>query len=237
MRLLACAIVCAMFAQGCTSEKPSYNKLSEKEMESKWELLFDGSTTKNWHLYNKPDATNSAWVPKNGILRCSDDPTLERGDLVTDKSYENYQLEFDWQIDAGGNSGVFINVNEQPTIPTAWASGPEYQLLGKGHHDESKPMKLSGCLYGFSPQLNKVDLKPDGQWNHTKIVQKDGQVSFYLNDKLTASQLMKGAEWQSKVDSSGFNKFPSFGKQVYGKIALQNWEKGASFKNIKILKL
>lgn len=79
-----------------------------------WILLFDGKTTNGWHGYNK-DGVPAVWLAKDGELQC--DPTkrteLEVTDLVTDQAYENYELRFEWKISEGGNSGVFINVQEK----------------------------------------------------------------------------------------------------------------------------
>lgn len=213
------------------------NQLSAEELASGWKLLFDGTTLNGWHIYNQPDSVKNAWTVSDGSLYCLSDSELLRGDLVTDSEFENYELQFDWTIEDGGNSGIFINVDEQDDIPTAWASGPEYQLLGKGHHDESKPMKLSGCFYNFSPQSTATATKPAGEWNHSRIIQKNGNISFYLNGNLTAQQDMKSVDWPKKIKDAGFDKFAKFGQKTKGHFALQSWEKSARFKNIKILAL
>ncbi|QHS59233.1 3-keto-disaccharide hydrolase [Chitinophaga agri] len=212
------------------------NTLSGKETADGWQLLFDGKTTHGWHLYNRGDKP-SQWEVKDGALVCSPGPGKELGDLVTDSSYSNYDLTFDWKISVDGNSGVFVNVTERADIPTAWASGPEYQLLEQSHHDYVIENKRPGCLYGFSPQLNKATPKPAGEWNQSEIKQENGKVSFYLNGVLTAEQDFNTQQWKDAVANSGFKVFPEFGKQTSGKIALQDWNKGIAFKNIKLRKL
>ena len=115
------------FLLSCSEKKVGNNELSNEEKEEGWTLLFDGKTTAGWHLYNKAKIP-STWMVKNAELYCNPDTVgIEHGDLVSDKVYKNFDLKFDWKISKAGNSGVFINVIEQDTIPTAWASGPEYQ--------------------------------------------------------------------------------------------------------------
>lgn len=218
------------------SETPKDNTLSSREAKDGWQLLFDGQTTKGWHLYNQGTIA-SAWEAKDGELHCIPAGEKEHGDLVTDKKFQNFELKFDWKISKEGNSGVFINVLERPDIPTAWASGPEYQLLETSHHDYDKETKRSGCLYSFSPQVNKADLKPLEEWNSSEIRQKDGKVEFYLNGKLTAQQDFNTQEWKDAVANSNFKSFPEFGKHTNGQVALQDWNKGIAFKNIKIKEL
>jgi hypothetical protein len=198
------------------------NMLSKKEKADGWQLLFDGHSTAGWHLYNSATPF-TVWKVKDGELFCDPLDKTGPGDLVTDKEYKNYDLKFDWKLPKGGNSGVFVNVVERKDIPTGWASGPEYQLLGDANPDYAKPQSRSGCLYGFSPQKNPVKTKAADTWNHSEIKQQDGKVKFYLNGVLTAEENFSSKSWADKVAKSHFSKFPEFGKHINGHIALQDW--------------
>src|ERR1700738_3891536 len=59
----------------------------------KWETLFDGKTFKGWHLYGKNYAGNCWHVEQNALhlLPCQDESS--QGDLVTDKIFENFDLQ------------------------------------------------------------------------------------------------------------------------------------------------
>lgn len=219
----------------CNSPKLKDNELSGQEKEQGYQLLFDGKTLNGWHLYNQGNVS-SGWVASDGELRCLPGTDARHGDLVTDQDFENYELSFDWKISKEGNSGVFINVLERPDIPTAWASGPEYQLLEKSHHDYDKEMKRAGCLYNFSPQLNSAEVKLPNEWNHSVIKQQNGKIEFMLNGIITAKEDFNSIHWKKAVANSNFKNFPEFGKQLKGRIALQDWNKGIAFKNIKIKK-
>ncbi|KPM47086.1 3-keto-disaccharide hydrolase [Jiulongibacter sediminis] len=222
-------------------EEAGPNTLSEIEMEEGWTLLFDGKTTDGWHLYNAGDVPSAWIVTENGELYCKPD-TFEvvHGDLLTDKSYSNFEMKFNWKISEAGNSGVFINVQEDEAYPTAWTTGPEYQLLDNlGIHAEylHDSTHWAGCLYGFQKNLNTVIAKPAGEWNESMIKQENGRVQFWLNGVKTADQDLTGKEWKEKVANSNFKTFEAFGAATSGHIALQDWAKGVSFQNLKIREL
>ncbi len=255
LRILFIPLLCICYLSSCKTDQKAdtqswrtkklakenevHNQLLDIEKEQGWTLLFDGESLKGWHLYNKPDSTEfSAWEVRDGVLFCNaTDETKVFGDLVTDFEYEDYELVFDWQMALRGNGGVFVNVQESNEFTTTYQTGPEYQLLDPNHSDTKTPLKRPGCLWGLSPQLNTVEARATGQWNTTKIVQKDGEIEFYLNGKLTAKEDLTSSDWKRKVAASNFKDLPNFGKATHGKIALQNWYFESWFRNMKIRKL
>lgn len=218
---------------GCGAEKVSPNQLTTTEKNDGWELLFDGSTLNGWHIYNK-GIVPSAWAAVNGELLCQTGGDYLHGDLVYDKEFENYELKFEWKISEGGNSGLFINVVEAPELPTAWASGPEYQLLDFAHQDFEVLTKKTGGIFGFPWQNTKAVMKPAGEWNQSSIHQLNGKVEFYLNGVLATTQDFTSSEWSKMIGETHFKNFPAFGKATKGRIALQDWAKGIAYRNIKI---
>lgn len=242
--ILGCIITLSIWS--CQSKSPETsnsepeikqgNQLSNEEKEEGWKLLFDGSTLDGWHVYNKGKA-ESAWEAVNGELKCNPEKTDDPADLLTDAQYENFEFAFEWKIEEEGNSGVFINVVEKPEIKTAWASGPEYQLLSNSHAEVDVPLKLSGCLYNFFPQKNPAETKSSSEWNQSKIIQLDGKTQFFLNGVLTTEVDFKSQAWADAVANSGFKDYQEFGKSTKGHIALQDWAKGISFRNLKIREL
>ena len=208
--------------------------LSAEELADGWELLFDGKTTQGWHVYNK-GAVASAWKVKDGVLYCdSEDYDSVRGDLVTDRTFRNFDFRFEWNISKEGNSGVFFNVQEAEENPTAWTTGPEFQLLEKSHFDQSQPLKQAGALFGLHPRMNPVQDRSGGEWNQARIVQQNGVVEFYLNGVLTVRQDLNSLEFKQKIAQSNFKTFPHFGQSIEGRLALQDWSKGIAFRSMKI---
>ncbi len=225
------------FSKVYAQEFDANNRLNTDEIAAGWQLLFDGKTTSGWHLYNE-GKIKSAWNVKNGELVC--DPNIEkveRGDLVSDNQYKNFDFSFEWKISEAGNSGVFINVQEAPEFPTAWTTGPEYQLLDNANMPKDYLVDgkhSAGCVYSLSPLLNEVQPKPSGQWNHSRILQQNGVITFWLNGIETGHEDMKTERWKQLIAGSKLGNFPSFGKAIQGKIAFQDWSKGVALRNIKI---
>ena len=228
-------VLSIVFTISCNSGQQE-NKLSDQEQKEGWILLFNGKSLDGWHLYREGD-TKSVWQVKEGELSCNPKNGKEHGDLLTNEEFENFDLTFEWKMGDDGNSGVFINVLEMDSIPATWFSGPEYQLLGNANPDYPVANERSGCLFGLSVQKTPVAIKPVGEWNQSRIKQVNGKVEFYLNGVLTTEEDFKSPSWFDKIKQSGFKDHPEFGKSTKGHIALQDWAKGISFRNIKIKKL
>ncbi|WDF55222.1 3-keto-disaccharide hydrolase [Mucilaginibacter sp. KACC 22063] len=211
------------------------NTLTKQEQKQGWHLLFDGKTTNGWHTYLKPQA-GSAWVVTNGVLEL--DPKGQgRGDLVTDKEYENYELSVDWNISPEGNSGIIFGVHEDSTYRQTYLTGVEMQVLDdKQAEDNKKANHLAGSLYDMkAPSANVA--KPAGEWNTAKIMKNNGHLTFWLNGTKVIDVQMGSPEWQELINNSKFKTWPGFAKYAKGKIALQDHGHKVSFRNVKIKEL
>ena len=74
-----------------------------------WIQLFDGKDLKGWRGYKKPDATGTRWKVEDGLLtipQTGAGDTHGREDLITDATFEQFDLRWEWKISQGGNSGV-----------------------------------------------------------------------------------------------------------------------------------
>lgn len=220
----------------CSESKVPDNQLSEKERSEGWALLFDGISTKGWHVYNH-DSIPSTWTVQQGALVCGPDIRFVHTDLVTDKEYKNFDLKLSWKINKGGNSGVFFNVAEKPENKATWSSGPECQILEASHPDYDVPVKRTGTMFNLTTQKNPIRQNPSTEWNESEIRQKDGHVEFYVNGVLTTEVDLGSQAFADSVAKSNFKNSPDFGKHISGHIALQDWQKAISFKNIKIKEL
>ena len=145
-----------------------------------WISLFDGASVSGLRAYaviDGPDGLPSGrWEIADGTLRTIPGTGT---DLITDASFEDFELEFRWAVSPGGNSGVMIAVHES-TEP-AWTTGPEYQILDDaGHRDGQYPLTTAGSNYGLYAATRGV-VSPAGEWNSTRIVAKGAHVEHWLN--------------------------------------------------------
>jgi len=198
-----------------------------------WTRLFDGKTTNGWHSYMKPSA-GAAWGVKDGVLQL--DPAIKegRGDLVTDGEYENFELSIDWNIAEEGNSGIMFIVKEDKAYDNTYITGPEYQLLDdKKAEDNKQANHLAGSLYDIIAPT-KPSENPAGQWNHTVIRLKNGELTFWLNGVQTVKTHLWDANWTELVSNSKFKDWKGFAEFHKGHISLQDHGHHIAFRNIKI---
>ncbi len=230
------AVFYALFMLACSGGSAKHNILSDKEKKDGWVLLFDGNTMNGWHLFNRGN-TPSAWSVDSSNLVCNPHAkNVKHGDLVTDKVYENFDLKFEWKISQGGNSGLFVNVQERPELGTTFSTGPEYQLLDDKNVEADYLKDLShkaAAIFGVIPN-NSNTIPRSGEWNQSRILQQNGKLTFWLNGVLTVQVDMKSSEWKKLVAASSMRQYPEFGTAVKGHIAVQDWTNGVAFRDIKI---
>jgi azurin len=232
-------VICLVFSVGCAEHQDQQNVLSEQETKDGWKLLFDGKTMNGWHLFNR-GTIPSAWSVDSGDLICNPHAkNVKHGDLVTDKVYQDFDLRFEWKISKAGNSGLFINVQERPDLLNTFSTGPEYQLLDDANVEPDYLKNSShkaAAIFGVIPN-NSNTTPRSGEWNHSRILQQDGKLTFWLSDTLTVQVDLNSPEWKSQVAASSLAKFSEFGAAVRGHIAVQDWTNGVAFRNMKIKEL
>ena len=220
---------------------PQHNKLSAAEVDSGWELLFDGATTAGWRNF-KSDRPGSAWKVVNGSLMLDNSRKVDGniaggGDLSTEEQYQDFEFVMEWKVDEGGNSGVMYYVVESEEYDRPYHTGLEMQILDNLRHPDGRIEKhRSGDLYDLIA-CKFVTANGPNQWNKVRIVSKDGKVSHWLNGYQVVSFEMHTPEWYQLVANSKFKNWEGFGKAKKGHITLQDHGDRVWFRNIKIRQL
>lgn len=228
---------CILFSL-CSIYTMAQNTLTAKEKKEGWKLLFDGKTTTGWRNYNS-NTLGAGWKAVNGTLALDNSVTQreERGDIVTNDEYENFELSLEWKIDSCGNSGIIFNVIEDPKHDATYYTGPEMQVLDNTCHPDAKIEKhQAGDLYDLI-KSKKETVKPAGQWNVSRIISRKGKYEFWLNGTKVVEFTMHTPKWDALVAGSKFKAWPDFGKATKGHIALQDHGDNVWFRNIKIKEL
>ena len=202
------------------------NALTELERAAGWELLFDGQTTKGWRGLGGAPVPPS-WSVRDGCL------VLQRGgggaELVTDRAYGDFELELEWKVTRGANSGIKYRVPEASTS----LLGPEYQILDVAHAESAGPLTSSAALYALRGAENAV-LRPTGAFNHTRIVARKNSLEHWLNGKRVLTMEIGSDEWQRAVAASKFAETPGFGTTPRGLIGLQDHGDEVWFRSIRV---
>lgn len=220
-----------------TTKMPEHlNTLTEAEMKEGWISLFDGKTTKGWHVFqNKSDG--SAWKAVDGTLMFDTLQASGGGDLLTDSTFENYHFSIEWKVSQNGNSGLIFNIQDDPKYEYSWHTGPEMQVLDNSGHPDAKIIKhRAGDLYDLI-SCSKETVKPWGKWNKAEIKLNKGKLDLFLNGTNVVSTTMWDDNWNKLVAGSKFKNMPDFAKFKKGHLALQDHGNQVWFRNIKIKKL
>ncbi len=99
-------------------------------------------TFRGWRSEGMPEG----WHVVEGTLAKQGDVD----DLVTKEEFGNFELELEWKIGKGGNSGVFYRATRE--YDHIYWSGPEYQLLDDANAPEdSSRLTAAGAAYGDLP--------------------------------------------------------------------------------------
>lgn len=228
-------------SNGSWGHKEGVNKLTRQEKAEGWQLLYDGKTTKGWHVYlNKTDG--SAWKSVDGTLML--DPSQKQngkvvggGDIVTDAVYENFHLSLEWKVAQNANSGIIFLVQEDKKYEWPWLTGPEMQVLDNAGHPDAKIIThRAGDLYDLI-SCTRETVKPFGEWNKAEIRYDHGKLDLFLNGEMVVSTTMHDDQWKQMVSKSKFRRMADFGNFTSGRIALQDHGDQIWFRNIKIKKL
>jgi hypothetical protein len=222
----------ALFFSGAqVSSGAEHNTLSQSEIDAGWTLLFDGNNLEKWRTYGS-DNLNDGWVVRDGTLSLARDGA---GDIVTRKTYGNFELTLDWKIAEAGNSGIFILVEESDE--PIYYSAPEIQILDdKRHSDREIDSHRSGSLYDLVASHPSAR-KPQGEWNTIRIRLKGGLLNVWQNAVPTTTVVIGSTTWDTLVTNSKFADWKNFAAKPIGRIGLQDHGDTVWFRNLKIREL
>lgn len=221
---------------GCVSRTATSDSagasMSDVAGSGEWKPLFDGSNASSWRGY-RMDALPGGWRIVDGTLTKTE-PTE---DIVTRDQFGDFELELEWRIGKGGNSGLFYRGTEE--FDKIYFTAPEYQLLDDDNHpDGGSRMTSAGAAFALYPSP-AGHLRPVGEWNRTRIVARGPHVEHWLNGSRLLEYELWSPEWEAKYTASKFAEWaPRYGRYKSGYIAIQGDHDGVlALRNIRIKEL
>ena len=238
------------------------NQLTRAERSAGWRLLFDGKSLAGWRGLGYPGVQEAHWTVEDGTIRKianekvakgADGRRLPGGDLMTVATFKDFELSWDWKMSPVGNSGLKYNVSEElsggqpsnvlrPATGTAGVShsaiGFEYQMIDDDRHSDGKlPTHRSGALYDLiTPDASK-QLKPIGEWNHSRVVFNGTHGEHWLNGVKVVEFELGSPAMETALAASKFKSMAWFAQRRTGHIVLQDHGDDAWFRNLKIREL
>jgi len=235
------------------------NYLTDKQIEEGWKFIFDGKSSDGWIGSNSDEFPRKGWKINNGVLTvlsADGQESANGGDIITKEKYKNFELELDFKITKGANSGIKYFVDPELNKSKGSAIGLEYQILdNKFHKDGSQKYRILemsdgdwvikkesmkknrgvASLYDLieAEKYNWKDVAAD-EWHRAKIVSNNGHVEHWLDNEKVLEYNRFSQVFKALVEYSKYSVWDNFGQIESGHILLQDHGDEVSFKNIKI---
>ena len=246
---------------------PQYTVLQNEQIdltsfpvdEEGYYTIFNGKDFTGWRGYGK-DTVPSRWTIEDGAIKFNgsgtgEGQTLQGGDIIFGKQLGNFELELEWKVDKGSNSGIFYLAQEVETtkedgskqLEPIYISAPEYQVLDNANHPDAKlgvdGNRMSASLYDMIP-AKPQNQKPYGEWNKAKILVYKGTVVHSQNGENVVEYHLWTPQWTEMLQNSKFSqeKWPlAFellnncgGENHEGYIGFQDHGDNVWFRNIRV---
>jgi hypothetical protein len=204
--LASLLVICGLVLVVRAADDEAVNLLPEGDLSKHWE------TTGNWKS-NKEDGSVTL-TPRAGESGW----TRYDAYLTSKKEYKDFEIEFEYKVEKGGNSGFYFHVGN---VKEPVSTGIEVQIYDSGSKkagDKLTDHDSGGVIPGIPPSKNTA--KPAGEWNKFNITCKGDSLVIKLNGE-TVNEVDLQHEKLKSRPKSGFISFQDHGLPL-------------SLKNIKI---
>ena len=199
----------------------------------KWQILFDGKSVAAWRGFRRDAFPEKCWVVESGSLKTvAGCDKSDQVDIITRTKYKDFELELEWRVAPGANSGIIYRVSEDED--QTWKTGPEMQVLDDEKHPDGKiPRTSAGSLFDLIAPTNKI-LRPVGEYNKARLVVRNGRVEHWLNGKKVLEYNLGSDALTSLIAQSKFKNFRQYARLSEGYIALQFHGDTVWYRNVRI---
>lgn len=197
---------------------------------SEWLALMDGTTLEHWQTGEGKPVTHGWQLEKDGTLH----RVAKGGDIFTKEIFDSFELEFEFKVSKGANSGVKYRFGDY----NGKKIGAEYQVLDDDAHPDGKngPDRHTAALYDVIPPSKDRALKQVGEFNQGRVLVVGTHIHHYLNGKLVVDVDLDSEAWKEGHQNSKFSKSADFARKP-GRVMLQDHGDEVWFRNIRIRKV
>jgi hypothetical protein len=235
------------------------NRLTPAERDGGWRLLFDGTSLRGWRGLGRDTVPTAHWVVADGVIKKvananvakdADGRPVRGGDLMTEGTFRDFELAWEWKTTPGANSGVKYNVSEalstgQPETglrPSTGARGAshsaigfEYQVLDDDRHSDGKLVKhRTGDLYDLISANERKRVRPVGEWNESRVVLRGNHGEHWLNGEKVVEYELGSPAMAAAFAASKYRTMPWFVERRAGHIVLQDHGDEVHFRRIRV---
>ncbi|MBW3629143.1 MAG: DUF1080 domain-containing protein [Gemmatimonadetes bacterium] len=226
------ALLAPLLAACAAAPPPDGSNRSAAGGASEWQDL---SNLSSWRGYRRQDLPAS-WRNEGGVIAfIPASETGQRGDIVTREQFGDFELQYQWRISEGGNSGVMYRATEEEQTP--WRTGPEMQILDDARHADGRiPSHRSGALYDLLVPPENIT-RPVGEWNEARVVVRGNHIQQWLNGHVTADIVVGSPQWNEVYGRSKFAQMATFASRDRGHIVLQDHGDPVWFRGVRVRRL
>jgi hypothetical protein len=175
--------------------------------EQKFVRLFNGRNLSGWHL--RDVSGPRCWSVRKGELICV--ARQKKMDLISDRLFRDFELQLDFKLGPGGDSGVFLRGRYQVQLfDTTKKMAP--------------PKSACGAIQGQIAPLRQAYFGP-GRWNTLAVTLVGRQVTVVMNGQVVIDAQQISGPTVDALDDL---------EDQPGPILLQCWLNEFAFRNIRI---
>lgn len=154
----------AVFALSLVPIAAQDNSLTRQQKAAGWRLLFDGKSMRGWQDPAKKTVPGSAWAIEDGTLTTVLKPRIEE-DLITTRSFADFELEFDWRVAERGNTGlkyrlqreIFVDSTTVKPGPNGFEGILGRELASKASNRKKLAPDAKGFVYTVAFEFQLID--------------------------------------------------------------------------------
>jgi len=186
--------------------------------EDEFTEIFNGKNLDGW------SGAVSNYQVINGSIQCKKG---KGGTIFTEKKYNDFIVDFEFNLPPGGNNGLAIRYPGKGNA--AYSGMCELQILDSEHPRYAKldPRQYHGSAYGIVA-AKRGHLKENGQWNHQTVTVEGSRIVVILNN-----QLILNADLNKATSFMANKKHPGIALKE-GHFGFAGHNDPVSFRKIKI---
>ena len=187
--------------------------------------LFDGKSLNGWLTLNGASASGY-WRVVDGALT-----GIGYSAVMTREDFGDFDLRLDWRVNPQGNGGIYYRITENAMVDRP-LHAIEFNLMDD--NISAPPLKQCGAAFDLKAPYEHA-AHPAGEWNTARLLVQGTRVEQWINDKLVCSYNLADAAMRDALEHAGIGG--GFATVPRGRIALQDWNGEAFYRNVRIREL
>jgi hypothetical protein len=186
--------------------------LDTNDVTAGWISLFDGQSLFGWKANDNPDAGGVNWRIEDGVIVA--DESEKPGLLLTSVRFSDYELQVDYRLESGGNSGVFLRSVPTPENPAVDC----YELNMCNTHPEFPTGSIVGRKKVVLDDAGGDETAPEGKWHRFHVRVEGNQIVVTLDGRIILD-FIDDSENQREIGFIGLQQ--NEGKIEFSNVALR----------------